>query len=102
MKYGWYAYDLAVPLFYFMVIDDSGTVAATQDQWFYGSLVDGYKAENLITDEWLNRIPAFVRMRRIEMYAWAHRLLDVTTLSGRVERAFSRTRQALGNREPLL
>ncbi len=54
-----------------------------------------------LDDEWLSRIPAFVRLRRIEIFAWAHKLLDMDNLSDWERGAMRRIRQGFRIREPL-
>ncbi|MDP6713452.1 MAG: hypothetical protein QF368_02330, partial [SAR202 cluster bacterium] len=70
--------------------------------WFYGSLLEGYSRHNVLNEDWLRRIPSFVRYRRIEVYLWALKLLDMNNLSDDAASALRRIREGFSIREPLV
>ena len=95
-------YDVAIPLFHALVsFDIPNQDPATQD-WFYGPVLEGYSLRMVLDDEWQSRIPAFVRFRRIELFAWMHGLLDMDNLSDWDRRAMGRIREGFDIKEPLV
>ena len=100
--YHWFAYDLAIPIFYALLFFDMPSEDPAKQDWFYGPVLEGYSRHMALDDEWLSRIPAFVRLRRIEMYAWAHKLLDIDNLSDWERGAMRRMRQGFNIKEPLV
>ena len=102
-KYHWFAYDLAVPLFSFLICENaSHSLAASQQNWFCDSFLEGYFAYNNLTQEWIRRIPSFVRLRRIEMYIWGHKLMDASCLSQWGKVVVQRMWEGLNWKEPLV
>ncbi len=100
-RYHWFAYDLAITIFYALVFFDMPNEDPAKQDWFYGPVLEGYSRRMALDDEWLSRIPAFVRLRRIEIFAWAHKLLDMDNLSDWDRRAMRRIRQGFHVKEPL-
>jgi len=100
-RHHWFAYDLAVPLFYGLIFFDMPSQDPSKQEWFYGPVLEGYSRHMVLEDEWLNRIPAFVRFRRIEIFAWAHKLLDMDNLSDWESRAMRRIREGFQIKEHL-
>ena len=101
-RYHWFAYDIAIPIFYALVSFDMPSQDPAKQDWFYGPVLEGYSRHMALGDEWLRRIPGFVRFRRIEMFAWAHKLLDMDNLSDWDRRAMRRMREGLHTKEPLV
>ncbi|MDP6452718.1 MAG: phosphotransferase [SAR202 cluster bacterium] len=101
-SYHWFAYDLAVPVFYSLVHFGLPSPTPNENDWFYGSLLEGYSRHNVLNEDWLRRIPSFVRYRRIEVYLWALKLLDMNNLSDDAASALRRIREGFSIREPLV
>ncbi len=78
----------------------------SQKDWYYRDVLEGYRSEYDLGEEWIRRIPGFVRFRRIEMYVWIYKLVEESNLdaqnSVRIRIAFQRMREGLSWKEPLL
>ncbi|GAP13710.1 putative homoserine kinase type II [Longilinea arvoryzae] len=77
--YGWYAYDIAMALFYVLPLH------CTQKDWEFGrnflaEFLSGYRLENSIEPFWLAQIPYFLKLREIDLYIAIHRSLDLNHL----------------------
>ncbi|MGD2077120.1 MAG: phosphotransferase [Chloroflexota bacterium] len=75
--YGWFAYDIAVVLFY-AVMGSDDWAAFTRS--FMTHFLTGYAQENELPPEWLAEIPNFLKLREIDLYAVIHRSFDVQNL----------------------
>jgi amicoumacin kinase len=64
--YNWYAYDIAIALFYMVLEAPEGPAFA---QEFLPHLIEGYRSVYPIDDFWLREIPYFLKVREIELYA---------------------------------
>ncbi|MBN1211542.1 MAG: phosphotransferase [candidate division Zixibacteria bacterium] len=67
-QYHWFAFDIAIPLFY--VLRDSRVNpddTAFADN-FMSLFLKGYKKENPVDRFWLERIPLFLKIREMELY----------------------------------
>lgn len=67
-QYHWFAFDIAIPLFYVLrhkSIDSKDAVFARN---FMSSFLDGYRRENKIEKFWLERIPLFLKVREMQLY----------------------------------
>ena len=53
----------------------------------------GYKRENSIDAAWLNKIPCFLKLREIDLYAVIHRSFDVNNLEHSWDIRFMRNRK---------
>lgn len=77
--YGWYAYDIAMALFY--VLPLHCTEADREfGRKFLAEFLSGYTLENAIEREWLLQIPHFLKLREIDLYVAIHRSMDVDNL----------------------
>lgn len=101
-RYHWFAYDLAIPISYALVFFDMPSQNPAKRDWFYGPVLEGYSRHMVLDEEWLSSIPAFVRLRRIEIFAWVHKLLDMDDLSNWERRAMRRIREGFHIKEPLV
>lgn len=75
--YGWYAYDIAIVLFY-AVTGAEDRPAFTLD--FMTRFLTGYAREYQLPSGWLAEIPHFLKLREIDLYAIIHRSFDVHNL----------------------
>lgn len=75
--YGWFAYDLAIVLFYMVTgVEDPAAVASA----FLPPFLRGYRRENRLEPGWLHEIPWFLKLREIDLYGVIHRSFDVDNL----------------------
>jgi Ser/Thr protein kinase RdoA (MazF antagonist) len=75
--YSWFAYDLAIVLFYMVTnVDDPAAVAGA----FLPYFLRGYRRENRLDPGWLREIPWFLKLREIDLYGVIHRSFDVDNL----------------------
>lgn len=101
-QYNWFASDLAVPILHALLSFELPSTDPSQQDWFYGPLLDGYTKHMPVDDEWPRRMPGFVRLRRVDLFAWICKLLDVDNLTDEWDvRAMRRIREGFNNREPL-
>lgn len=75
--YGWFAYDIAIVLFY-AVIGTKDWPVFTRS--FMTRFLAGYTRENRLPAKWLAEIPHFLKLREIDLYAVIHRSFDVQNL----------------------
>lgn len=77
--YGWYAYDIAMALFYVLPLHCTD---ADRDfgRRFMLEFLSGYRLENDIDAAWLAQIPYFLKLREIDLYIAIHRSMDVNNL----------------------
>lgn len=74
----WYVNDIAIVLFY-AVMGWPDPLAFTRR--FMGHFLRGYRGEKAVGREWLARIPLFLKLREIDLYAAIHRSFDVNNLT---------------------
>jgi len=75
--YGWFANDIAIVLFYMALNQEDQANFALN---FIRQFVVGYSLENRFEPEWLEQLPAFMKMREIDLYGVIHRSFDVETM----------------------
>lgn len=72
--YSWFANDIAIALFYAAVEEDD-RAAFTRE--FMTHFLRGYRQAAALDAQWLQELPAFLKLREIELYAVMHRDFDV-------------------------
>jgi len=98
--YGWFAYDVAVVLFY-AVTDQTDWPAFTRS--FMTHFLSGYSQENRLSPAWLKEIPYFLKLREIDLYAVINRSFDVTDLDNPwVSRYMDGRRERIENNVPYI
>lgn len=75
--YGWFAYDIAMVLFY-IVIGRQDIPGFTHE--FMQCFLKGYSKENKLNPIWLSEIPNFLKHREIDLYALIHRSFDINNI----------------------
>jgi Ser/Thr protein kinase RdoA (MazF antagonist) len=75
--YGHYIYDVSLTLFY-AVMGADDEAAFTQS--FMSHFWRGYRRENDLPACWLEKIPLFLKLREIDLYAIVHRSFDMNNL----------------------
>ena len=66
--YGWYAMDVAMGVFDLLVLY-SGPDPAGYVRRFLQSYLKGYLAENCLEASWIGRLPLFLKLLEVEVYA---------------------------------
>ncbi len=75
--YAWFAYDIAIVLFYaVMGAEDWPTFTHS----FMTQFLTGYAEENQLPAKWLAEMPYFLKLREIDLYAVIHRSFDVQNI----------------------
>jgi amicoumacin kinase len=75
--YSWFANDIAIALFY-AAVDEDDSAAFTRE--FMSHFLRGYRQVAALDAQWLQELPAFLRLREIELYAVMHRDFDVRNI----------------------
>jgi len=77
--YSWFINDIAIVLFYIsMDAEELGfPTAAAFTQEFMTHFLRGYRQAYLLEDIWLKEIPAFLKLRELELYAVVFRDFDI-------------------------
>lgn len=75
--YCWYAFDIAMVLFYRVcnTDDPAGTARA-----FLPAFLRGYRRHAHLEPDWLRWVPDFMTLREIDLYALIHRSFDVGSI----------------------
>lgn len=88
--YGWFIYDIAMVIFY-AVTNRADAVAMSAELW--PPFWRGYLAENRLDPGWLRELPAFFKLREIDLYAVIHRSFDVANIPDAWAAQFMRGRR---------
>ena len=75
--YAWYVYDIAMVVFYLANGRDDAREFTRE---LLSHFMPAYLAENELDAAWMNEIPAFLKLREIDLYALIHRSFDVDSL----------------------
>lgn len=76
--YCWFAYDIAMALFYRVTgRDDAPALTAA----FMPHFLRGYRAETTLDPYWVEQLPFFLKQRELDLYALIHRSFDIATLT---------------------
>ena len=90
----WYIADLAISLFMVTVWPPEDLRRETFAQMFWPKFIQGYREETEIADEWLEKIPLFLKFRELDQYVAMYRACDMNNpppwvvrfMDGRFER----------------
>jgi len=98
--YSWYVYDVAMVLFYAVTNRPDANEFAPL---FMEPFMRGYRQENNLDPTWLREIPAFLKLREIDLYAIIRRSFDVEHIEHRWTAEFMRGRkEKIENEVPYL
>jgi amicoumacin kinase len=89
-NYNWFAYDLAIVLF-FMVVFEEDKPAFTRP--FLEKFFEGYRQEYRLDPAWLETIPMFLKMREIDLYGVIHRSFDIEHIDNEWAKGFMEGRK---------
>ncbi|TYS15416.1 phosphotransferase [Rossellomorea vietnamensis] len=101
-SYHWYASDIAIPLFYAVWAKMPGKELEERSRFgeeFLKSFLSGYFEENTLDEEWIKRIPLFLRLRDIVLYTVFHKKFDMSSLSEREAGVVAGIKKRLVNNE---
>ncbi|MBM7552193.1 phosphotransferase enzyme family protein [Thalassobacillus pellis] len=82
--YHYYASDIAIPLYYPVWgkhRNDSYEVRSRYGEEFLFHFLKGYQKENHLDQEWIKRIPLFLRLRDFVLYTVFHKKWDMANLN---------------------
>ena len=90
LNYSWFCNDIAITLFY--IVQDADD-APTFTRKFMLHFLRGYQQVYSLDSQWLQEIPAFLKVREIVLYAAMYRDYDVRTIDDEWAARFMRDRQ---------
>jgi len=79
-QYAWFAYDLAMALFYVLPHHCDSEEQRRFAREALETLAAGYRRDNAISAQWLEAIPLFLKLREIDLYIAIHRSMDLNNL----------------------
>jgi Ser/Thr protein kinase RdoA (MazF antagonist) len=79
-QYGWFAYDLAMALFYVLPHRCETPAQLEFARQAYSALISGYAHENQLDPACFETIPLFLKLREIDLYIAIHRSFDLNQL----------------------
>ncbi len=79
-QYGWFAYDLAMALFYVLPLHCDSPDQLAFARRAMSELLEGYTQENTFSLTWQATFPLFFKLREIDLYIAIHRSMDMDHL----------------------
>jgi Ser/Thr protein kinase RdoA (MazF antagonist) len=79
-QYSWFVHDIAMALFYALPHRCSSSQDVQRGHNFLRRFLAGYYRENELDRDWLKEIPAFLKLRELELYAAINRSFDLDNL----------------------
>lgn len=101
LQYSWFAYDIAMALYYALP-PDAGPKDAAYARHFLDCFLEGYFRENALDSRWLAEIPRFLKMRELELYVAIHRSYDLDHLDPWCQRFMNGRRERILNHVPFV
>ena len=95
----WFAFDIAVALFYMVTNAEEPEKVAME---FLKPYFQGYSREYSLSRKWLEHIPLFLRIREVDMYAVIHRSMDLSSLDVWCGKFMDGRRERIENGTPYL
>ena len=80
-SYMWFISDIAIVIFYSVMSKYKDLTEIEFTELIISNFMKGYKKENHISDEWIKRIPLFLKLREMELYLVIHRSFDMKNLN---------------------
>ena len=71
--YGFFGFDIMIPLFYVMRDHRIGSENTDFAKRFFTEFLKGYREENSIDGRWIKRIPDFMMLRELDLYSVIHK-----------------------------
>jgi Ser/Thr protein kinase RdoA (MazF antagonist) len=79
-QYAWFAYDLAMALFYVLPHHCDSPEQQAFGRRALAELLEGYALESTLSADWLAIFPLFFKLREIDLYIAIHRSMDINNL----------------------
>jgi Ser/Thr protein kinase RdoA (MazF antagonist) len=97
--YHWFSYDIAIAFYdsLYSIPFEEREQRREFIKGFSKSFFEGYNSENHITDEWINRIPLFIKYRDYLLYLVAVTHMDENTMGLEQKSMLRNIRSALEN-----
>ncbi len=67
-QYSWFAYDIAMSIFYALPVTPLTSKDIEEGHTFCRNFMEGYRAENYLDPVWMREIPHFLRLREVDLY----------------------------------
>jgi Ser/Thr protein kinase RdoA (MazF antagonist) len=99
--YNWFAFDIAIPLFYVMRNVNVSPDDTEYARHFMSCFMDGYMRENRVDSYWMKLIPEFMKLREMDLYIIIIRD-DIADLNGWCRRFMENRRFRIENEIPVL
>ncbi|MCP4583080.1 MAG: phosphotransferase [candidate division Zixibacteria bacterium] len=99
--YNWFAYDIAIPLFYVLRDSEIDPNDKSFARHFMSRFMAGYKQENAIDPVHLEVIPDFMKLRELDLYIIIH-AENAQNLNGWCERYMKNRRYSIENKIPII
>jgi len=99
--YGWFGFDIMIPLFYVMRNVDVNPDDVEFARRYMNRFLSGYRAETDIDGAWIRRIPDFMKLREMDLYT----ILvaeDAAEINGWCRRFMADRRNRIENGVPVL
>lgn len=98
--YAWYAYDVAMALFYCLPHDCRSAQEIELARRIFGELMEGYSREHSLSARMQAEIHRFLKQREIDLYIAIHRSLDLNNLDPWCASFMSNRREKILNDVP--
>ena len=85
-QYSWFVHDIAMAFFYSLPHHCENNKQIENGYLFLNNFLKGYYQENNLDKEWLTKIPDFLKLRELELYALINRSFDLNNLDPWSER----------------
>jgi Ser/Thr protein kinase RdoA (MazF antagonist) len=71
-RYSWFVDDIAIAIFFATAVRSS----SYESNWFYSMFIEGYRTKNDLDEEWIVKIPYFIKLREIGRYIKLYHACD--------------------------
>ncbi|MGE8206919.1 phosphotransferase enzyme family protein [Heyndrickxia sp. NPDC080065] len=104
-SYQYFVSDIAIPLYYAVNSKHFFGTREERNQFahkFLTAFLDGYNEENQLTREWLERIPLFLQLRDIDLYAVFNKKIAPEDRNERVVHWMSEIKERIEKNVPIV
>jgi Ser/Thr protein kinase RdoA (MazF antagonist) len=99
--YNWFAYDIAIPLFYLLRDSRVDPNDKSFARHFMNCFMEGYRQENTIDSSQLELIPDFMKLRELDLYIIIH-AEDAFNVNDWCKRYMENRRYSIENEIPII
>lgn len=103
--YHYFVSDIAIPLYYsvwFTYRNESLRERSKFGTEMLTHFLSGYLQENHMSDEWLARIPLFLKLRDYDLYTVFHKKFDKSTMDGKTAEMLKQIRDRILRKEQIV